>query len=108
VHCAQRWWGKAVERFGVGPPPCHITDFATSAVEFVDRALAPDSEWRAKAEALDWGNVHDDGVKSNVDALVRILEEGVAPVLTSAASVSTLPVDLEAETDERVPEDFGG
>jgi len=77
----QRWWGKAVERFGVGPGPTHITDFSKICVEFVDKALAPGSEWQATAETLDWGDVHDDGVTTNVDAFAKLLEEGIKPVI---------------------------
>lgn len=76
----QRWWGRACERFGVGPPPVHISDFRRVCVEFVDKALGPDSAWRRAAEALDWGDTADDGVEVNVAACARLLEEGVDSV----------------------------
>ena len=34
----------------------------SACVEFIDKALAPDSPWKIAAESLTWGDVADDGV----------------------------------------------
>jgi len=76
----QRFWGSVCAAQGVGPEPTHIDEFPETCVDFIDRALADDSELLAKAESLTWGNETEDGVATNVQAFVRLLDEGVDPV----------------------------
>jgi len=78
----QRFWGKVCHDQGVGPPPAHIDDFDRTCVEFVDKALAPDSEWTANAKKKEWGEESEDGVAANVDAFAKFLYNGIAPVNT--------------------------
>jgi len=76
----QRFWGSVCAAQGVGPEPTHIDEFPETCVDFIDRALADDSELLAKAESLTWGNETEDGVAINIQAFVRLLDEGVDPV----------------------------
>ena len=80
----QRFWGSVVEAKRVGPPAVHLDTFKSTCVDFVDRALDADSEWRANAEALWWGEPGDDGVAANVAHFEALLAAGVAPIRSRA------------------------
>ena len=80
----QRFWGGVVEAKRVGPPAVHLDAFKGTCVDFVDRALDEDSEWRANAEALWWGEPGDDGVAANVEHFEALLAAGVAPIRNRA------------------------
>jgi len=76
----QRFWGRVCELKGIGPAPVHIDNFHKSCVEFMDRALEPDSEWLKNAETMSWGVEADDGVESNVNTFVDLLVSELLPV----------------------------
>ena len=78
----QRFWGGVCEAHGVGPPPVHFDDFGRTCVDFVNRALDPNSAWRQNAEALEWGGREDYGIEVNVAAFEAMLDAGVKPVRT--------------------------
>jgi hypothetical protein len=76
----QRFWGQVVHDQGVGPPAEEIKKFSTRkvCVKFANDALDPadPAGYQATARGLNWGTEEEDGVKINVDAFKRILEEG--------------------------------
>eukprot|EP00548_Thalassiothrix_antarctica_P019250 CAMPEP_0194188208 /NCGR_PEP_ID=MMETSP0154-20130528/54107_1 /TAXON_ID=1049557 /ORGANISM="Thalassiothrix antarctica, Strain L6-D1" /LENGTH=759 /DNA_ID=CAMNT_0038908475 /DNA_START=32 /DNA_END=2311 /DNA_ORIENTATION=- len=73
----QRFWGMRCSKLGVGPYGLHIQDFPNSCVEYVDKALAEDSDWKANAirvgtQLSEEAKDDPSGVKRNVDAIARL------------------------------------
>merc|ERR1719384_1038775 len=48
----QRFWGQRCNDLGVGPPPCHVTDFPSKCCEYIDQALAADSKWKENGAVI--------------------------------------------------------
>lgn len=71
----QRFWGDRVHKLGVGPPPCHVTDFEKVCVENVNACLKDGSKYAKAAKELVplIQCQSEDGVKENVEAFERLV-----------------------------------
>mmetsp|Transcript_49198 Transcript_49198/g.73149 ORF Transcript_49198/g.73149 Transcript_49198/m.73149 type:complete len:699 (+) Transcript_49198:42-2138(+) len=76
----QRFWGSRCAKLNVGPFGTHIVDFPDKCVDYVDKALAEDSEWKVNAEKIGkmlTEQAADDpaGVRRNGECVIRMSEK---------------------------------
>merc|ERR1719453_2594992 len=72
----QRFWGGICAAKGIGPEPVHIDDFGAICVDFVNKALDPNSDFVKNARELQFGNQEDDGVHMNIQHFASMLDSG--------------------------------
>jgi len=79
----QRFWGQQIENLGIGPEPCHISNFKDRCVENIDTALEPNSKWKAEAVKLakKIQAKSPDGVPENIAAVQDLLEKHSEPFI---------------------------
>eukprot|EP01126_Amoeba_proteus_P063655 TRINITY_DN8794_c0_g1_i1.p1 TRINITY_DN8794_c0_g1~~TRINITY_DN8794_c0_g1_i1.p1 ORF type:complete len:148 (-),score=43.87 TRINITY_DN8794_c0_g1_i1:312-755(-) len=83
----QRYWGARCFELGVSPPPCHINEFPSVCVDYVDRVLKEDNAMALKAKEVARGmherlmrecekgeEVDVEGVRVNVRSIVQLSE----------------------------------
>jgi len=77
----QRFWGLRVHQMEIGPEPVHIKAFSKLCVGYMDKALAKDSTWAAKAKLLpkEIEGRTEDGVFDNIEAVEGILDKWEFP-----------------------------
>eukprot|EP00516_Mucochytrium_quahogii_P001014 CAMPEP_0203751268 /NCGR_PEP_ID=MMETSP0098-20131031/5363_1 /ASSEMBLY_ACC=CAM_ASM_000208 /TAXON_ID=96639 /ORGANISM=" , Strain NY0313808BC1" /LENGTH=743 /DNA_ID=CAMNT_0050640903 /DNA_START=507 /DNA_END=2738 /DNA_ORIENTATION=+ len=71
----QRFWGHRLHCLGVGPPPCHISDFNKTILKILPEALNPDGEWRKRAKELRdevFPGGMSDGVAENTEMFIKM------------------------------------
>ena len=78
----QRFWGARCSQLNVGPFGTHIDDFPDVCVQYVDKALAEDSEWCINAKGLgqmmkEQSFEDPSGVKRNAECVVRMSKKAM-------------------------------
>ncbi len=79
----QFFWGRRIEKLGIGPPPVTRSQLTVRSLEKAIRTMENDDGMRKKAAAVGKALQKENGVKNAVRIINRYLEKAKNPLLNS-------------------------